>query len=52
VILTLDARECRDLPEPSANPAALRVDPSWGDTAEERLVAKLRRAWDLLSGNY
>jgi hypothetical protein len=52
VTLTLDAQRCRELPEPSANPAALRADPSWGGTADERLVEKLRRAWDLLSGNY
>ena len=52
VMLTLDARGCRDLPEPSANPPAMRVDPAWGDSAEERLMEKLRRAWDLLSGNY
>ena len=50
--LTLDARQCRALPEPSANPPALRADPSWGDTADERLLEKLRRAWDILSGNY
>jgi hypothetical protein len=52
VTLTLDAQRCRELPEPSANPPALRADPSWGGTADERLVEKLRRAWDLLSGNY
>jgi PRC-barrel domain len=52
VTLTLDAGRCRDLPEPSANPPAMRVDPSWGDRAEERLMEKLRRAWDLISGNY
>jgi hypothetical protein len=52
VTLTLDAGRCRDLPEPSANPPAMRVDPAWGDRAEERLIEKLRRAWDLISGNY
>lgn len=52
VTLTLDAGRCRDLPEPSPNPPAMRADPSWGDSAQERLMAKLRRAWDLLSGNY
>lgn len=52
VTLTLDAGRCRDLPEPSPNPPAMRADPSWGDSAQDRLMAKLRRAWDLLSGNY
>jgi hypothetical protein len=52
VTLTLEARRCRDLPEPSPNPPAMRVDPSWGGSVEERLMEKLRRARDLLSGNY
>ncbi|MFL5821011.1 MAG: PRC-barrel domain-containing protein [Solirubrobacteraceae bacterium] len=52
VTLTLDAQRSRRLPEPSANPPAMRADPSWGDTADERLLDKLRRAWDILSGNY
>ena len=52
VILTLDAEACQRLPEPSANPAVMQADPSWGDTVDERMLEKLRRAWDLLSGNY
>jgi uncharacterized protein YrrD len=52
VTLTLDSQRCRELPEPSANPPAMRVDPAWGGSADERLVEKLRRAWDLISGNY
>ena len=38
------------LPEPSANPAAMSATPD--DTAESDLERKLRRAWDLISGNY
>jgi hypothetical protein len=52
VTLTRDAEECRSLPEPTANPAVLRDDPAWGSTASERLQDRLRRAWDLVSGNY
>ena len=43
VVLALDA-------EPSANPAAMSATPD--DTAESDLELKLRRAWDLISGNY
>lgn len=53
VVLKLDAAECAELPEPSENPAVVRdVDPAYGATIDERLAAKLRRAWDYLSGNY
>jgi hypothetical protein len=38
------------LPEPSANPAALKAGPD--ETVPDRLEDKLRRAWDLISGNY
>jgi hypothetical protein len=40
VTLKLNAEACRDLPEPSANPAVMRDDPAGGAT------------WDRLSGNY
>jgi hypothetical protein len=50
VTLTLTAAACRDLPEPSANPAVMRDDPA--DGANSELGSKLRRAWDRLSGNY
>ena len=50
VTLTLDRAGVDALPEPSANPAALRADPD--DTADSDLTRKLRRAWDLISGNY
>lgn len=50
VILKLSAAECAQLPKPSANPAVIRDDPA--DGPSRRLPDKLRRAWDLLSGNY
>lgn len=50
VTLTLTAAACRDLPEPSANPAVMRGDPADGGSSD--LGSKLRRAWDRLSGNY
>ena len=50
VVLALDAAAVEELPEPSANPAALDVNPA--DAEESELTAKLRRAWDFLSGRY
>ncbi len=54
VLLSLSAEACRSLPRPSANPAAVGASPD--DTVEqgvgEKLQDKLRRAWDLISGNY
>jgi hypothetical protein len=50
VLLTLDREACAGLPEPSANPAVMLDDPAAPATGA--LGAKLRRAWDLLSGNY
>lgn len=50
VTLTLDAAACRELPVPSANPGEMTVDPA--DAPTGGVAAKLRRAWDLLSGNY
>ncbi|HEU4657125.1 MAG TPA: PRC-barrel domain-containing protein [Capillimicrobium sp.] len=38
------------LHEPSENPAALRAEPE--DAEASRLEARLRRAWDWISGNY
>jgi hypothetical protein len=38
------------LPEPSENPAAMSADPD--DTTPDGLSDKLKRAWDLISGNY
>lgn len=50
VVLALDAEGAGRLPEPSANPAAMSATPD--DAAESDLERKLRRAWDLISGNY
>ena len=50
VALTLSAAEAEALPEPSENPAVMHDDASEPDAST--LADKLRRAWDLLSGNY
>jgi len=49
IVLKIDAGTAENLPEPSANPGALEVDA--GDMAKGG-HDKLRRAWDLISGNY
>jgi hypothetical protein len=50
VTLTMSVAEAEALPRPSENPAVMEADPS--DTAPDKLGDKLRRAWDLLSGDY
>jgi hypothetical protein len=50
VLLKLSSAECAQLPKPSPNPAVMHEDP--GDPRSNPLADKLRRAWDLLSGNY
>ncbi len=50
VVLKLELAEADRLPEPSANPPALGVDPD--DTVESDLQRKLRQAWDRISGSY
>ena len=50
VALTIDDDACRALPSPSANPAEMEADPA--AAPQGAVAAKLRRAWDLLSGNY
>jgi len=50
VVLKQDADAAAALPEPSDNPTALGAAP--GDTSESQVTAKLRRAWDYLSGRY
>jgi hypothetical protein len=50
VVLTLDAAQADRLPDPAPQPGVLRVDPA--DADESELSRKLRRAWDLISGNY
>ena len=51
VVLALNAEEARDLHDPSPTAAQLEVDP---DTAAGRTTVgdRIRRAWDLISGNY
>lgn len=48
VVLKIDATAAEALPEPSANPGALEAGP---DDVEGK-PDKLRRAWDLISGDY
>jgi hypothetical protein len=50
VVLTIDAAAAEDLPEPSENPAVMEAN--GGDEVPGELGSKLRRAWDLISGNY
>jgi len=50
VALTITAAEAEALPEPAENPAVMEEDLS--ESEGSGLTAKLRRAWDLLSGNY
>jgi len=49
-VLNITAAQVETLPEPTAGPAVLDADPA--DEPEGPLERKLRRAWDLLSGNY
>jgi uncharacterized protein YrrD len=52
VVLKIDRSSAESLPEPSANPATMEVsadDVAEGD--EAGLTRKLKRAWDVLSGN-
>ncbi|MGI9184814.1 MAG: PRC-barrel domain-containing protein [Solirubrobacteraceae bacterium] len=50
VLLKLDQAGCAKLPRPSENPAVMRDDPAAPPSGG--LAGKLRRAWDLISGNY
>ena len=50
VVLKLDHQACVHLPTPSANPAVMRDDPA--ESRAEIRHERLRRAWDLISGNY
>lgn len=50
VILKLGGTAAKALPEPSPNPAVMRDDPAVSRV--DLLEAKLRRAWDFVSGNY
>jgi uncharacterized protein YrrD len=50
VVLKLDAEAAKGLREPTANPATMSASPD--DVTDSELERKLRRAWDLISGNY
>jgi sporulation protein YlmC with PRC-barrel domain len=50
VVLNLAAAQVDDLHEPAPQPGSIDVRP--GDEPESGLQGKLRRAWDLISGNY
>jgi hypothetical protein len=51
VVLALDADSAEErLHRPGPNPAAMSASPD--DATESDLERKLRRAWDLISGNY
>jgi uncharacterized protein YrrD len=50
VELTIGVRDAEQLHEPSENPASMSADPS--DVAPDHLTDKLRRAWQVISGNY
>lgn len=50
VLLRLDGAGCEQLPKPSANPAVMHDDPA--EPSSGLRHQRLRRAWDLISGNY
>jgi uncharacterized protein YrrD len=50
VVLAIDASAVEQLPRPSENPATMAADPD--DVTPDDLGDKLRRAWNLISGNY
>ncbi len=50
VLLKPDRAGAEALPQPGPNPAVVEADPAEADESE--LERKLRRAWDLISGNY
>lgn len=50
VVLRLDSAAAERLPEPTASPGVLDVNPA--DAEESDLGDKLRRAWDRISGRY
>ena len=49
VVLKLDTAGCAELPKPSANPAVMHDDPA--ESQSEFRRQKLKRAWDVISGN-
>jgi hypothetical protein len=52
VLLKIDRAAAEALPEPSENPATMEVTPDdVAEGGEADLKRKLRRAWDVISGN-
>jgi hypothetical protein len=49
-VLALGVTACERLPEPSESPAVMQADPD--DTTPDDLGDKLKRAWNVISGNY
>ena len=54
VVLTVSAREAGELPEHTASPAVVDVDPDTvaGEGPGDAPRSMARRAWDRISGNY
>jgi hypothetical protein len=54
VVLALSSDDARHMPEPTGNPAVMEptADDIAGDTTEDSIAFRLRRAWDRISGNY
>jgi hypothetical protein len=54
VVLKLAAADAQHMPEPTASPATMEPTPDdiAGDTTEDSIAFRLRRAWDRISGNY
>ena len=54
VVLEMTAEDARQLPEPSASPAAVDLSPDdiAGDTPGDKVRFAAKRAWDRISGNY
>src|SRR4051812_29961909 len=52
VTLRVDAAQAQQLPEPTENPPELATGPDDTVPDDRSLAAKLRRAWDLISGKY
>jgi hypothetical protein len=49
IVLSIPASEAQELPEPTPNPAVM--EHGGVEDTESPLQQKLRRAWDLISGN-
>src|SRR3712207_2304851 len=54
VVLKLSAEDARHMPEPTPSRAGMSPTPDdiAGDTTEDSIAHRLRRAWDRISGNY